>query len=83
MWIGVSVLLAVVPVLLVGVVASKFCKTSYSENVGMLCASMANPIALNYALTTVDDDEPSVAYATVYPMEMFLRVISGQVMMLL
>ena len=83
MWIGVSVLLAVVPLLLVGVVASKFCKTSYSENVGMLCASMANPIALNYALTTVDDDEPSVAYATVYPMEMFLRVISGQVMMLL
>ena len=49
----------------------------------MLCASMANPIALNYALTTVDDDEPSVAYATVYPMEMFLRVISGQVMMLI
>ena len=83
LWIGISVLLAVVPVLSVGFIASKFCKTDYSANVGMLCASMANPIALNYALTTVDDDEPSVAYATVYPMEMFLRVISGQVMMLL
>ena len=83
LWIGISVLLAIVPVLLVGFVAAKFCKTDYSENVGMLCASMANPIALNYALTTVDDDEPSVAYATVYPMEMFLRVISGQVLMLL
>lgn len=83
LWIGVSLLLAIVPVLLVGFIASKFCKTNYSENVGMLCASMANPIALNYALTTVDDDEPSVAYATVYPMEMFLRVISGQVLMLL
>ena len=83
LWIGISVFLAIVPVLLVGFVAAKFCKTDYAENVGMLCASMANPIALNYALTTVDDDEPSVAYATVYPMEMFLRVISGQVMMLL
>ena len=83
LWIGISVILAIVPVLLVGFVAAKFCKTDYAENVGMLCASMANPIALNYALTTVDDDEPSVAYATVYPMEMFLRVISGQVMMLL
>ena len=82
MWIVVSVLLAIVPVLIVGIAASKFFKTDYSENVGMLCASMANPIALNYALTTVDDDEPSVAYATVYPMEMFLRVISGQVLML-
>lgn len=83
LWIGVSVVLAIVPVLLVGFLAGKFFKTDYSENVGMLCASMANPIALNYALSTVDDDEPSVAYATVYPMEMFLRVISGQVMMLL
>ena len=43
---------------------------------------MANPIALNYALSTVDDDAPSVAYATVYPVEMFLRVISGQILML-
>ena len=83
LWIGISVILAIVPVLLVGFIAAKFCKTGYSENVGMLCASMANPIALNYALTTVDDDEPSVAYATVYPVEMFLRVISGQLLMLL
>ncbi len=83
LWIGLSLLLAIVPVLIVGFIATKFCKTSYSENVGMLCASMANPIALNYALTTVDDDEPSVAYATVYPVEMFLRVISGQILMLL
>ncbi len=83
LWIGISVILGIVPVLLVGFIAAKFCKTGYSENVGMLCASMANPIALNYALTTVDDDEPSVAYATVYPVEMFLRVISGQLLMLL
>ena len=49
----------------------------------MLCGSMANPIALDYANTTVDGDEPSVAYATVYPFSIFLRVISIQIIMLL
>jgi len=82
LWIGISMALAVIPVLLVGFVASRFFHTSYAANVGMLCGAMANPIALNYALSTVDDDEPSVAYATVYPVEMFLRVISAQLLML-
>ena len=82
LWIGVSILLAIVPVLIVGFVASKFCKTDYASNVGMLCGAMANPIALNYALSTVEDDEPSVAYATVYPVCMFLRVITAQMLML-
>ncbi len=83
LWIVVSVILTIVPVLLVGYIASRFCKTSYAANVGMLCGAMANPIALNYALSTVDDDTPSVAYATVYPVEMFLRVISAQMIILL
>lgn len=81
-WIGISVVLTFVPVLLVGFIAGKVFHTDYSSNVGMLCGAMANPIALNYALSTVDDDAPSVAYATVYPVEMFLRVISGQILML-
>lgn len=83
LWIAISVLLAIVPVLLVGFIASRWCSTDYASNVGMLCGAMANPIALNYALSTVEDDGPSVAYATVYPVEMFLRVISGQLLMLL
>ena len=82
-WIGASLALAIVPVLLVGYIGSKFCKTSYAANVGLLCGAMANPIALNYALSTVDDDEPSVSYATVYPVEMFLHVIVAQMLMLL
>lgn len=82
-WIAVSVLLTILPVLVVGFVATKCCKTSYASNVGMLCGAMANPIALNYALSTVEDDEPSVAYATVYPAGMFLRVISAQLIILL
>ena len=83
LWIAISVLLAIVPVLLIGFIASRWCRTDYASNVGMLCGAMANPIALNYALSTVEDDGPSVAYATVYPVEMFLRVISGQLLMLL
>ena len=82
-WIGASLALAIVPVLLVGYIGSKFCKTSYAANVGLLCGAMANPIALNYALSTVDDDEPSVSYATVYPVEMFLHVLVAEMLMLL
>lgn len=83
LWIGLSLLLAIVPVLIVGFVVSKFLHTDYQHNVGMLSGAMANPIALNYALSTVDDDEPSVAYATVYPVCMFLRVIIAQIIMLI
>ena len=82
-WIGVSLALVLIPVLIVGFIAGRLCKVDYSSNVGMLCGIMANPIALNYALSTVDDDEPSVAYATVYPAGIFLRVISAQLLILL
>lgn len=82
MWIGISLALAIFPVIIVGFLASKFLKVEYASCVGMLCGSMANPIALNYALTTVDNDEPSVSYATVYPICMFLRVILAQIIML-
>lgn len=82
-WVLISFSLAVVPVLLVGVFASRVLKTDYAKNVGMLCGSMANPIALNYANSTADGDEPAVAYATVYPISIFLRVISAQIIMVL
>ena len=80
---SISLAMVLVPVLTVGFIAGKFCKLDYSSNVGMLCGIMANPIALNYALSTVDDDNPSVAYATVYPAGIFLRVISAQLLILL
>lgn len=82
-WIAISSSLAVIPVLLVGFIASRLFKISYARNVGMLCASMANPIALNYANSTVDGDEPAVAYATVYPVSIFLRVIVAQIVMVI
>ena len=78
LWIG-----TIVPVLIVGFIASQFFKLDYAHNVGMLCGSMANPMALSYANTTVDGDEPSVSYATVYPLSMFIRVISAQLVLML
>lgn len=82
-WILISTSLAIVPVLIVGFAAARFFKTDYAKNVGMLCGSMANPMALSYANTTAESDEPAVAYATVYPISMFLRVISAQMIMIL
>ena len=82
-WIGLAFAMAVIPTLAVGIIAQKFLKTDYASNVGMLCGSMANPMALNYASTTVDNDEPAVSYATAYPLAMFARVIIAQLVILL
>lgn len=83
LWIGLGFLLTIVPVLIVGFIAARIYKLDYAHNVGMLCGSMANPMALSYANTTVEGDEPSVSYATVYPLSMFIRVISAQLLIML
>ena len=82
-WVLISIALAVVPVLIMGFIAAKVFKTSYADNAGMLCGGMANPFALDYAGSGSDGDDPAVAYATVYPANIFLRVISAQVIVLL
>lgn len=82
-WLGIGFILTVVPVLIVGLYALKLKKMSYASTCGMLCGSMANPMALNYANTTVESDEPSVSYATVYPLCMFARVIIAQLILLI
>ncbi|MBR8708761.1 putative transporter [Bacteroides pyogenes] len=82
LWIGLGAGLTIIPVLLVGFVAFKFMKIDFGSVSGMLCGSMANPMALNYANDTIPGDNPSVAYATVYPLCMFLRVIIAQVLLM-
>jgi AspT/YidE/YbjL antiporter-like protein len=83
LWIALGLAMTMIPALAVGLAAPLLMKTGYAVNVGMLCGSMANPMALSYANTTVEGDEPSVAYATVYPLSMFLRVITAQIMIML
>ena len=82
-WVAISLFIAVVPVLLVGLISAKVFKLSYSDNVGMLCGSMANPFALEFAGDGEDGEDPTAAYATVYPASIFLRVISAQLIMIL
>ena len=81
-WIGVALLITILPVALMSIVSVKFCHKSFATTAGMLCGAMANPIALNYVNDTLDGNKPSVAYATVYPLCMFLRVIIAQLIVM-
>lgn len=82
-WIGFGFILAVVPVLIVALIGMKVYKINFARNVGMLCGSMANPMALSYVNSTIDGDEPAVAYATVYPVSMFARIVFTQLLLML
>ena len=74
--------MTVVPVLIMGIVTFKWLKIDFGTMAGMLCGSMANPMALNYANDTFSVDYPSVAYSTVYPLCMLLRVIIAHVLLM-
>lgn len=82
LWIGVGFGLTLVPVLIMGILSFKWLKLDFGSTTGMLCGSMANPMALTYANDTIPGDSPSVAYATVYPLCMFLRVIIAQILLM-
>ena len=82
LWIGLGFILTALPVLIVGFIAMKVLHVNFGKSVGMLCGSMANPIALNYVNSQIESDDPAVAYATVYPISMFVRIISAQVIIM-
>ena len=83
LWLGVGFVLTFVPVVMVGLPAMRLLKVDFGSVAGLLCGSMANPMALNYANDTIEGDNPSVSYATVYPVCMFLRVIVIQITLML
>lgn len=82
LWISVGFCITLIPVLIVGFAAIKIFKINYANVCGMLCGSMANPMALTYTNTIVDSDDPAVTYATVYPVAMFVRIISAQLILM-
>ena len=82
-WVLISISLCMIPVILVGLFTAKVLKIGYADNVGMLCGSMANPFALEFTGEPQNGEDPAVAYATVYPASIFLRVISAQIIMIL
>ena len=83
MWLVLGVLITFIPVVLIGIIALRVMKLDFGSIAGLLCGSMANPMALTYANETIEGDNPSVAYATVYPVCMFLRVIIIQLTIML
>ena len=82
-WIGFAALITALPMAIVAVIAVVYRRKSFATTAGMLCGAMANPIALGYVNDTVEGDQASLAYAAVYPLAMFLRVIIAQIIVML
>ncbi|MDO5017502.1 MAG: putative transporter [Porphyromonas sp.] len=79
LWLAVGFGLTVIPTLIIGVLAMKYSQLSYGTICGLLCGSMANPIALDYINDQIEEDTTTVGYATVYPLGMFARVVLAQI----
>ncbi len=82
-WIGYGVIITVLPLLIAGFAGRIFCKLNYFTLMGLLSGSMTDPPALSFSNATAGNDVPAVSYATVYPLTMFLRVITAQLMILI
>ena len=82
-WIGYGVLITMIPLLLIGFVGRKWMKLDYFTLMGLIAGSTTDPPALAYATSQSSrNDHAAVAYSTVYPLTMFLRVLTGQMMIL-
>lgn len=81
-WLAVGLALTVLPVFIIGAILLKTHKFGFGTICGILCGSMANPMALGYATDAVHGDSPSLSYATVYPLCMFVRVVVIQVVLI-
>jgi putative transport protein len=83
-WIGYGVLITLIPLILIGVIGRVWMKLDYFTLMGLIAGSTTDPPALAYATSqSSTNDRAAVAYSTVYPLTMFLRVLTGQLMILL
>ena len=84
MWVLYGFLITIIPLLVIGFVAYNGMKINYFKVVGLLIGAMTGAPALGYAQGLSDhNDQASVCYATVYPLTMFLRVMAGQLLIVL
>lgn len=81
-WMAFGAAITVVPLLTVGLVARLVLKLNFTALCGLLAGSMTDPPALAFAVSSAGSEAPSVAYATVYPLTMILRVLYAQVLVL-
>ena len=81
-WVGYGVIITIVPLLIAGLVGRYVFKLNYYTLIGVLGGSTTNPPALAYSNDLTSCDAPAVGYATVYPLTMFLRVLTAQMLIL-
>ena len=83
LYVGCGFLITVLPILIMGTVARMHYKLNYFTLMGLIAGSTTDPPALAYANQTAGNDAPAVGYSTVYPLAMFLRILTAQVIILL
>lgn len=82
-WIALGFLITVVPSIVMCVLAMRVWRLDFASTCGMICGAMANPMALTYSSEQAGgNDSPAEAYATVYPLTMFTRVVIAQILIL-
>lgn len=82
MWVGYGFIITVIPLIVVGVIARWKYRMNYLAILGMMSGGYTDPPALAFANKVANNDTPAVAYSTVYPLTMFMRVIVAQVLVL-
>ncbi|MDE6669378.1 MAG: putative transporter [Muribaculaceae bacterium] len=81
-WVGYGLIITIIPLLVVGIIARGKYKINYLTILGMMSGNYTDPPALAYANKVANNDTPAVAYSTVYPLTMFMRVIVAQLIIL-
>lgn len=82
MWIFYGAIITVIPLLLAGLIGKLLFKINYYTLTGVLSGASTNPPALAFSSDQTSTDAPSIGYATVYPLAMFLRVLAAQLLIL-
>ena len=82
-WVGLGIIITILPLLIVGIIAKKYFKKNFFEICGLLAGASTDPPALAFALKIAGNDIPSATYATVYPLTMILRIIAAQLLILM
>ena len=82
LYVGCGFLITTIPLLIIGTIARLYYKVNYFTLMGLIAGSNTDPPALAYANQVTNSDAPAVGYSTVYPLAMFLRILTGQMILL-
>ena len=83
LYVGIGFMITFIPLIIMGMIARWRFKLNYFTLMGLIAGSNTDPPALAYANMTAGNDAPSVGYSTVYPLAMFLRILTAQMIVLL